>query len=443
MQPPFQPDDTLKLKIEGLAYGGNGVAHPQGFAIFVPRTAPGDEVLVKVISMKRRFGRAIPLKIVTPSSYRIEPRCPHFDSCGGCHYQHLDPPFVAQQKVTLIKECFHRIGQSLVNVRPLISPTKQWNYRNRLTYHRSITGEAGYISWKDFKVIDVEECPISTEELNEVWKKIRVVLKQISPNILPFVVLRRTMQGQSAVILSVVEMDDLPQFKEQLKIILRPLNSNVYFYLSLIPSGSRVALGKTIVSLLGPEFMKEQIAGIEYFIRPDLFFQVHPEVTDQIVHNVVAWAKGHKVIRAVDIYCGAGLFTLALAKQEIHVLGIDVQYPAIQCAQTSAKKNSLETFARFRTGKAERMIERIIREGERFDTALVDPPRKGLHPKLLESLPRLGVNRLLYISCSPPTLARDARELQKLGYSIQWVQPYDMFPQTYHVETITFFHRRI
>jgi 23S rRNA (uracil1939-C5)-methyltransferase len=149
----------------------------------------------------------------------------------------------------------------------------------------------------------------------------------------------------------------------------------------------------------------------------------------------VAWAEEVKPTRILDIYCGAGLFTLALAKRGFPSHGVEVSHEAILCAQESARENGLPS-ATFRTGKADRIVQRLIREGERFDAAVVDPPRKGLPPFILENLTRLGIREFLYVSCSPATFARDVKILKGLGYFLRSVQPFDMFPQTYHVETV-------
>ncbi|MFH1263923.1 MAG: 23S rRNA (uracil(1939)-C(5))-methyltransferase RlmD [Pseudomonadota bacterium] len=435
MASPPQEGQILEVEISALAYGGDGIARPDGFTLFIPRTVPGDRVRVEVQTVRKRYARAVPLEILERSSLRIEPNCRYFDECGGCHYQNLDPDYVAEQKVTQIRETLARIGKVEANVLPIVRPDTVWNYRNRLTYHRSPTGASGYVSWRDYRIVDVEECPIAQPELNTLWKEVRTATRDIPGNVLPFVVLRKFSTGHLGVIYSAT--GTLPSAQ-----LLEPrVASDDSICVTSIKVGARSAFGDTIEVLRGPERLTERFGGIDYVVRPDLFFQVHPEVTERVVERVGAWAEEIKPARVIDLYCGAGLFTLAFAKRGFPTVGVEVTRESILCAEESARVNGLEGTVRFRGGKAERITERLIREGERFDAAVVDPPRKGLPPELIDKLPRLGVTRLLYVSCSPPTLARDVAVLSTLGYRLVSVQPFDMFPQTYHVETISTFSR--
>src|SRR5262249_25410170 len=148
------------VTIDRLAYGGNGVAHPRGFTVFVPRTAPGDQVDVEIRDVRRRYARAVPVRIHTPSILRQNPRCLYFESCGGCHYQHLDSSQHAPLKHQHVRETLERLGPGNIDVAPLIEPAQKWNYRNRLTYHRAENGHQGYVAWKEHEVIDIKDCPI-------------------------------------------------------------------------------------------------------------------------------------------------------------------------------------------------------------------------------------------------------------------------------------------
>ncbi len=439
MSLPLQEQEIREVSIENLAYGGDGVAHPEGFTVFVPRTAPGDRVKVKIQTVRKRYARAFPLEILERSPLRIEPKCKYFDDCGGCHYQHLDPSWVSDQKVLHVRAALERIAHESVPVRPLISPQQAWNYRNRLTYHRSLSGKAGYVSWRDYEILDIDDCPIGHIELNALWKQLKERIREVPAEVVPYVVLRRTTVGETAVLLSVCESGLDTAVQAQMKDLAESFEKKTFFYVTKIKAGSRSPFGKSIEALSGPDRLPEKVAGISFSVRPDLFFQVHPEVTEKVVSQILSWSEEVKPKRLIDIYCGAGLFTLALARQGFQTLGVEVGHEAVLCAQESARKNRLDSSANFRGGKAERIIERLIREGEQFDAAVVDPPRKGLQPEVIENLPKLGVRRLLYVSCSPPTFARDVKALKEIGYQINWIQPFDMFPQTYHVETVSSF----
>lgn len=439
--PPLKVGQILEVTVENLAYGGDGVAHPEGFTIFVPRTAPGDRLKAEIQVVRKRYARAVPLQILERSPHRTEPKCKYFSDCGGCHYQHLDPSFVSEQKTLHVRDALERIAKERVPIRPLISPRQVWNYRNRLTYHRSPSGKAGYVSWRDGRVVDIEDCPIGQTELNELWKKLKENLRPIPAEVLPYIVLRRTTAGETALILSFHESNSDEATEAKIKSLAGFYGKKNFFYVTKIKPGSRSPFGKSIEVLSGPDRLAERVANVSFSVRPDLFFQVHPEVTEQVVAQVLAWSDDAKPQRLIDIYCGAGLFTLALAGKGFSTLGVEVGHEAVLCGQESARENRLDSLAQFRGGKAERILERLIREGERFDAAVVDPPRKGLQPGVIENLPKLGVRHLLYVSCSPPTFARDVKALKGIGFQVHGVQPFDMFPQTYHVETVSSFSR--
>ncbi len=425
----------LTVTIDRLAYGGDGVAHPGGFTLFVPRTVPGDTAEVRVTDVRRRYGRAVTERILTPSPERVEPSCPYFVRCGGCHYQHIRTGFWREQKEAHVRDSLERLGPGSVPVLPIVSPAEDFGYRNRLTFHRSETGAQGYVAWDRHEIVDVDQCPIAQEPLNELWHEIRSRMREVDSATLPFIVLRRTTQGQRAAIFSVT--GDPKATAEK---ILLPrcmgLPPDVSLFTTQIKPGARSPFGESFICLAGTEEIVETVNGIDFHLRPDLFFQVHPGITERIVKDAVAWAQTLPSCAVLDLFSGAGLFGLSLARTGRTVLGVEVHYPAVLAAQKSAEANGLADRAVFRGGKAETVLEKLIRKGERFEAAVVDPPRKGIPKEALEQLLRIGVRHLLYISCSPPTMARDLKCLVAGGFEIDQIQPYDMFPQTYHLETV-------
>jgi len=429
----------ITLSVDRLAYGGDGVAHPNNFVFFVPRSAPGDQVKAKVTQVRRRYGRAFPLDYSSLSPHRIEAKCSHFSTCGGCHYQHLTQEYVREQKLNHIADAFERIGPGPVSIRPIATFKDQWNYRNRLTYHRARSGNQGYISWIDYKVIEIEDCEVASRSLNIFWKKLKPILSGFEPDQIPFVFLRHTTTNELAVVLSVIESKATQVFLENIHNKCKPLLQNTYLYVTHIKKESKAALGNTIIPLFGPSYLSEKIGNIQYSVQPHIFFQTNPKVTERLVQDVVSWSVKQKPKRMLDLYCGGGLFSIALAKKNIPTLGVDVQQAAIHSAERTALKNHVNDFVSFREGKIENIIEELISRKETFDVAVIDPPRKGIPIKIIDLLRQLGIKKLLYVSCSPPTMARDAKVLETQGYKACWVQPYDMFPHSYHIELMTLF----
>lgn len=428
----FDLGDKLEVRIQKLAFQGTGIAKPENFTIFISRTAPGDLAEIEIRDRKKSFAHAVVTKLIEPSDKRITPPCPYFARCGGCHYQHIEPSVVQSEKIQQLIDTFHRLGSADVEVRPIYIGQNQWNYRNRVTYRRDVSGKQGYTAWDNYETLDIENCLIAEKELNEAWDFVRERISHVSSKVLPFVFLRQI--GRSIAIIFSVTKDFSTQEMEKL-FNLRP--EHYFFYTTEIQNNSRAALGKEVTALFSaPKYLEEQLGELFYILQPDLFFQTNNEIAKKLVDDVVAELQ-ISTDPVIDIYCGSGLFTIAVGKKNIPVLGVEVQHLAIQSAKQSAIRNNVESYVRFRTGKAEKMLEKLIHEGEKFSRAIVDPPRDGLDQSILSGLEKMGVKELYYISCSPPTLARDVKELIKLGYRVEYCQPYEMFPQTYHIETLT------
>ncbi len=439
---PFEIGDVRSGTIDALSYGGEGIARPNGIAVFIPRTAPKDEVKFEITDVRKKYARGKLIELQTASPLRTEPKCPHFEKCGGCHYQHLPVETASKEKQTQLSETLRRLGPGETPVQPIKTSPDSWNYRNRLTYHRDENGNQGYISWTDYRVLDVEHCPLAKPELNDIWKKVRENLKEVSSSTLPYVVLRSTNTGEKAVILSIALEEGEEVRLEEIREHTQPLSSIANIFVSFVKPGSKSALGKELHCLHGQSTFREKVGNVEFLLRPDLFFQVHPSITEELVGDVLSEARQSKGQTALDLYCGAGLFSLSLAKAGITTLGVEVQHEAVQSAQMSAKENGLGEKAEFRAGKADRIVEKLVRANQTFDIIVVDPPRKGLQPKVIEAIPKLGAHTILYVSCSPPTLARDLKILNGVGYHVEKVQPYDLFPQTYHLETLAVLRRK-
>jgi 23S rRNA (uracil1939-C5)-methyltransferase len=432
MRKPFKIGDQVEVLVERLAFQGHGIAKPQNFTLFVPRSAPGDKLNVKITDIKKNHGHASVEQILTPSSNRIDAPCPYFSRCGGCHYQHIEATSVEQEKLQQIKDTFERHGPGAIPMLPIMKTDQEWNYRNRVTYRRDKTGAQGYTAWDNYETLEIDNCLIAEDELNVGWRWVKERIAHISPKVLSFVFVRK-IADKIAFTFSVTKDFSTKELRQ----IFTDHPENYLFYTTVIQESTRTALGKKIEPVFGEAiYLEEKIGDVFYILRPDLFFQVNTGIATLLVEKIVSEFSKSKE-PAIDIYCGSGLFTIALAKQGIPMLGIEIQAEAIKSAEQSAIRNNVDATTRFQSGVATTMLERLLKRKESFTRAIVDPPRDGLEPKVIELIPQLGVQELYYVSCSPPTLARDLKEFVKLGYAIEYCQPIEMFPQTYHVETLT------
>lgn len=427
----FNIGDKVDCTVERLAFQGQGIAKPQNFTLFIHRTCPGDKLTAEITDMKKTYGIAMPSHISEPSPHRIQAPCVYFDRCGGCHYQHIESKTVEEEKLQQLKDTFERQGPGKIEILPFLK-SNPWNYRNRVTYRRAITGNQGYRAWDDYETLDIDNCMIAEPALNEAWIWVKQKIKHISLSVLFFVVLRK-IGDQIAIIFSASE-----DFSTQeLDRIFAEHPENYFFYVTRIKEMSQTAIGKTIEPMMhAPIYLEQKLGDVYYILRPDLFFQTNDEVAQLLVDKITSSLSQSKD-PVIDIYCGSGLFSIALSKVGIPTYGIEVQQDAIQSAKQSAVRNNVDELVQFKTGKATDVLGKLVKDGSKFRRGIVDPPRDGLESKVLDLIPQLGIEELYYVSCSPPTLARDLKKFIILGYKIEYCQPLEMFPQTYHIETLT------
>ena len=323
-------------------------------------------------------------------------------------------------------------------MRPMFQPERNYGYRNKTTYQVGPDGTMGYTSVDKSSLLPIDACAIASPALDSAWRSVASACVGL-PRGLRYVTLRETTTGQIAVIFS-VESDEPRAWIQRLD-DRWPRNEGAFSYLAPIPVGHFSPFDRDILPISGPQALTERFDGIDFLLSPGDIFQVHPETAEQMLAQASQWRGIHSPKKVLDLYCGVGFFSLPMARAGSEVLGIELSRSSILSAERSAKANGLEAKAQFRTGKASTLIERIYREGARFDACVLDPPRKGADPEVIGGLSKLGIQRVLYVSCSPATFARDWQALEAEGFRLEEIFPLDMFPQTYHVELMASFSR--
>jgi len=398
-----------------FVYGGETLARlPDGRAVFIPYALPDERIRIRLIEEKERYARAELLEVLTSSPARIEPRCVHFSHCGGCHYQHI--PYQEQLiiKQSILKNQLERVGKLLdPPLSSMIPSPTAWNYRNHIQLHISESGNPGYFKHRSSQIVPIQECHLPEESLNQIWPALDL---EYIPG-LDRISLRSGEGGQDTMI--VLESSD-PQ----------PIEFAVDLPLSAIHQGP----GGEIV-LAGDDFTIIEVHGFPFVVSAGSFFQVNTPVAELIVDYLLDALPLAEHTVLLDVYCGVGLFSVFLAPRVKQIIGIE--------SDPSAAADFLYNLAGFDSVELYDVpAEDILPYLEIFpDIILLDPPRAGLSKKVLDSVVSLQPDLIAYISCDPATLARDVSRLHNQGYQLQQSTPFDMFPQTYHIESVNIFQR--
>jgi 23S rRNA (uracil1939-C5)-methyltransferase len=407
---------VIDVQLTAMAHGGSALGRHEGRVVFVPYAIPGETVRVEIVESHTRWAQARLLETLESSPHRVEPPCAYFgpDRCGGCHFQHIAYETQAELKRQVVVDQLARVGGvHNANVQEIIGAAEPWGYRNHAQFSVTTDGQLGFLTADTHHVIPVEECLILEPLLDDLWAALDMEWPQLH---------RLSLRCGAATgdLMAIFELDHYEDF-----------DIEVDFPVSCV---ILLADGETVV-LMGNAYLTERIAERDYRISAGSFFQVNSagaEALVQLVHDYLAPTDDG---RLVDLYCGVGLFSLALADQVGHVLGIEADLSAIADFRHNADGMDHVELAE---GKAQIILPRL---DEAVDLLVLDPPRSGAGKQIVSEIARLGPRRLTYVSCDPATLARDARHLIECGYSLQEVQPIDLFPQTYHVESVALFVR--
>lgn len=398
-------------------YGGEALARlPEGRAVFIPYVLPEEKIRIRLVEEKERYARAELLEVISPSSARIKPRCPHFTQCGGCHYQHI--PYLDQLhiKQSILQNQLERVGK-LVDppVEDMVPSPSAWNYRNHIQFHISEEGNPGYLKHRSNQVVAIQECHLPEDSINDIWPSLDT---EYIPG-LDRISFRSGEEGQDTMI--VLESSDP-----------KPIEFVVDLPLSAVHQGP----GGEIV-LAGDDFTIIEVHGFPFVVSAGSFFQVNTGVAELIVDYLIDALPLAEDTVLLDVYCGVGLFSVFLAPLVKQIIGFE--------SDPSAAEDFLYNLAGFDTVKLYDLpAEDILPDLEISpDVILLDPPRAGISKKVLDGVVSLKPKIIAYISCDPATLARDVFRFHKQGYQLQSSTPFDMFPQTYHIESVNLFQRII
>ncbi len=373
-------DKEVVVTIDRLAFGGDGVGRLEGKVVFVPLAVPGDKIRVRLVEEGARFDRGEIVEVVLPSPDRVQPRCTVFGRCGGCQWQNFSYPAQLKAKEEILKETLERIGKiASPPIRPIIASPDPWGYRHRIQLRRDAEGRIGFFERGSRRVVEFETCEIAAPPLSERARSFK------NNGVPPSDAFELSLKG------GVVKME--------------PLDSEERSFCQVNPKVNESLVQVTLEALFG---------------AADLAFTRRWNV--------------------VELYSGAGNLTLPIAGRVAKLFSVELQRSSLKEAEEEARANGLQNID-FLVGTAEWGLKSVLRKGIAVDAVLLDPPRQGAK-EILDLLAVVKPRVIVYVSCDPATLARDLKFLVARHFDLDFVQPLDMFPQTYHIEAVARLMRR-
>ncbi len=478
----LKKNDTFTVTIEDMSDDGAGIGKLDGYIWFIKDTVIGDRVEAKVMKMKKSYGFARLMKVTAPSPARVEPLCPAARRCGGCQLQAMSYEEQLKFKENKVYNNLIRIGK-LEGLRrvveeetdkgeaeegelsedrrafrpvflPIIGMENPWRYRNKAQFPFGTDKDGkvvtGFYAGRTHTIIPQEDCLLGVEENRDILKIIRDFMDRF--NIRPYdetsceglvrhVLIRKGFATGELMVCLVINGSRIP-YQEKLVEELQSAGGMTSISLSVNRERTNVIMGKEIIHLFGPGYITDFIGNVKYRISPLSFYQVNPVQTEKLYRTALEYAglTGNEVVW--DLYCGIGTISLFLAQKAKKVYGVEIVPQAVEDARRNAQINGIEN-AEFFVGKAEEVLpEEYEKNGIYGDVIVVDPPRKGCDEKCLDTIVKMGPERVVYVSCDSATLARDVRFLCDRGYEVRKVRCCDMFFSTVHVETVVLMSKR-
>lgn len=468
----IKKNDHFELIIEDMSEDGSGIGKQDGYIWFVKDALIGDEVEVSAMKMKKNYGFARLVRVIKPSQGRVEARCPDARRCGGCQLQELSYAEQLKFKERKVYNHLKRIGgldrlylpeerataedvEGAIVMEPIIGMENPWRYRNKaqypVGYDKDSRLTAGFYAGRTHTLIPVPDgdCLLGCEENRDILKQILGYMEEfkIRPyeetehkGLVRHVLLRKGFYSGELMACLVVNGDRLPH-EDVLVERLKTVGVTSVSY-STNKEKTNVIMGDRIVNLYGPGYITDQIGNVEYRISPLSFYQVNPVQTEKLYGTALEFAGLTGEETVWDLYCGIGTISSFLAQKAKRVYGVEIIPQAIEDARANAERNGFKN-VEFFVGKAEEVLpEQYEKNRIHADVIVVDPPRKGCDQVCLDTIVKMGPEKVVYVSCDSSTLARDVKYLGEHGYEVRRVRTVDMFGMTGHVETVTLLVRK-
>ena len=430
---------------------GQGIAHIEGCAVFIPNAVAGETCRVRIEIAKKNWAAGKIVEILKRSPHRINRECPVAKLCGGCDFWHIDYEEETRLKAERVRSCLNRLGGENLAELPILSAPTCHGYRNKAQYPvaaKKNRAYAGFFKAGTHEVVENDRCLILPEETDRVKS---VVMDYVNHNhisvydevahkgLLRHIYVRRGAVSGQILVCLVINGRSIPKVHELVG-RLKKIPGFTTLVLSVNTRKGNAVLGDEFITIHGPGYIEDTLCGLNFRLSPRSFYQVNHHQAQRLYDAAIKQAEITKADTVLDLYCGVGTITLAMASAAGKVIGVEVIEQAVEDARDNAKRNGIEN-AEFFCGDAGTAALELERKGIKADVVIVDPPRKGLNADTIEALARFAPRRIVYVSCDPATLGRDTALIKERGYAVKTAMAADLFPRTVHVESIVTFIR--
>ena len=449
----WKKNASLTLEITGYTAEGMGVARWEGRVVFIPGTILGERWEVQLLKVKTNvaWGRAV--RLLAPSPERVELDCPLAGRCGGCQYRHMTYEEELRAKRQRVQDALSRVGGVSLELPQVLGAETPLRYRNKVQFPvaQEKRGLAvGYYRARSHDVLDVDDCLLQPEAVTTLRRAFKGWMERYRvpaydegtcQGLIRHLYVRTNQAGE-ALCCVVANGTRLPHAPELVQALRQAVPALAGLVLNTNTKDTNVILGPNYRTIWGRDFLEERLCGMTFRLSVPSFFQINRAQTERLYAQALEFAglTGRETV--LDLYCGIGTISLALAQRAGQVIGAEIVPEAVQDAQANAARNQVDN-ARFLCGDAGEAAFQLAAEGVRPQVICVDPPRKGLAPEVPEILASMAPERIVYVSCDPATLARDVKRFGELGYPAVKAQAVDLFPRTAHVETVVLLGREL
>ena len=442
----LQKGQVYEAEICDYTAEGQGVAKIDGCAVFIPNAIFGERCRVRIEKAQKTWAAGKIVELLEKSPHRVNRECPVAKLCGGCDFWHMDYEEETWLKAQRVRDALNRIGGQNLEEVPILAAPSCHGYRNKAIYPvgcKKGKAYAGFFRAGTHDIVENDRCLILPKEMDLVKDavvdyvnqfRVSVYDETTQKGLLRHIFVRRGVVSGQVLVCLVVNGRKLPHVPELLQ-RLQKIPGFATLVLAVNTKPGNAILGEEFIALHGPGYIEDTLCGLTFRLSPRSFYQVNHHQAQRLYEAAIAQAQITKNDTVLDLYCGVGTITLAMAKAAGKVIGVEVVEQAVADARENAQRNGIEN-AEFFCADAGKAALDLEAKGIRPDVVVVDPPRKGLNADAIEAMAKMQPRRIVYVSCDPATLARDVALLNQRGYTLQSAQAADLFPRCAHVESI-------